>query len=73
MDYVGNPLLTCLFLACFGFSGDSRYDGTFHVPTDWYGNFVLSIPVSAIVRLAMLPIPIAIAIWARQQQIGLLN
>jgi len=36
-------------------------------------NFVLSIPGFAIVRLAMLPIPIAIAIWARDRHIGLLN
>jgi sterol desaturase/sphingolipid hydroxylase (fatty acid hydroxylase superfamily) len=34
---------------------------------------VLSIPGFAIVRLAMLPIPIAIAIWARDRHIGLLN
>ena len=36
-------------------------------------NFVLSIPGFAIVRLAMLPIPIAVAWWARDQRIGLLN
>jgi sterol desaturase/sphingolipid hydroxylase (fatty acid hydroxylase superfamily) len=36
-------------------------------------NFVLSIPGFAIVRLAMLPIPIAIAMWAKERHIGLLN
>ena len=36
-------------------------------------NFVLSIPGFAIVRLAMLPIPIAVAMWAQQKHIGLLN
>ena len=36
-------------------------------------NFVLSIPGFAIVRFAMLPIPIAVAIWAQHRGIGLLN
>ena len=36
-------------------------------------NFVLSIPGFAIVRLAMLPIPIAVAIWAQEEHIGLLH
>src|SRR6266700_5666763 len=36
-------------------------------------NFVLSIPGFAIVRLAMLPIPIAIAMWAKDRHMGLLN
>ena len=36
-------------------------------------NFVLSIPGFAIVRLAMLPIPLAIAMWAQHRHIGLLN
>ncbi len=36
-------------------------------------NFVLSIPGFAIVRLAMLPIPLAVAMWAQDRHIGLLN
>jgi len=36
-------------------------------------NFVLSIPGFAIVRLAMLQLPIAIAMWAKDRHIGLLN
>ncbi len=36
-------------------------------------NFVLSIPGFAIVRLAMLPIPLAVATWAQDRHIGLLN
>jgi sterol desaturase/sphingolipid hydroxylase (fatty acid hydroxylase superfamily) len=36
-------------------------------------NFVLSLPGFAIVRLAMLPIPIAAAMWAEEKHIGLLN
>ncbi|OLE65396.1 MAG: fatty acid hydroxylase, partial [Bacteroidetes bacterium 13_1_20CM_4_60_6] len=36
-------------------------------------NFVLSIPGFAIVRLAMLPIPLMLAVWAQRQHIGVLN
>jgi len=36
-------------------------------------NFLLSIPGFAIVRLAMLPIPIAVGMWAQDRHIGLLN
>jgi sterol desaturase/sphingolipid hydroxylase (fatty acid hydroxylase superfamily) len=36
-------------------------------------NFVLSIPGFAVVRLATLPIPIAVAMWAQEEHIGLLH
>src|SRR4051812_12688042 len=36
-------------------------------------NYVVSIPGFVIVRLAMLPMPIAIAVWAQHRQVGLLN
>jgi sterol desaturase/sphingolipid hydroxylase (fatty acid hydroxylase superfamily) len=36
-------------------------------------NYVVSIPGFLIVRLAMLPIPFAIALWAQHRQIGLLH
>jgi len=36
-------------------------------------NYVVSIPGFVIVRLAMLPIPFAIAIWAQHRHVGLLN
>ncbi len=36
-------------------------------------NFVLSIPGFAIVRLAMLPIPLAVGMWAQDRHVGLLN
>ena len=66
MDYVGNPLLTCLFLALlwlqWRFPLRRQHFSVLH---RLVRNFVLSIPGFAIVRLAMLPIPIAIAIWAR--------
>jgi sterol desaturase/sphingolipid hydroxylase (fatty acid hydroxylase superfamily) len=35
--------------------------------------WILSLPGFAIVRFAMLPVPIAMAIWARDQHVGLLN
>ena len=67
MDYIGNPLLTCLFLALlwlqWRFPLRRQHFSVLH---RLVRNFVLSIPGFAIVRLAMLPIPIAIAIWARQ-------
>src|SRR5205085_9197890 len=36
-------------------------------------NYVVSIPGFVIVRLAMLPIPIAVAAWAQHRHVGLLN
>ena len=36
-------------------------------------NYVLSIPGFVIVRLAMLPVPFAVALWAQHHHIGLLN
>ena len=74
MDYIGNPLLTCLFLVLlllqWRFPLRRQHFSVLH---RLVRNFVLSIPGFAIVRLAMLPIPIAIAIWARHQHVGLLN
>jgi sterol desaturase/sphingolipid hydroxylase (fatty acid hydroxylase superfamily) len=74
MDYVGRPLLACVFLALlllqWQFPLRRQHFSVFH---RLVRNFVLSIPGFAIVRLAMLPIPIAIAMWARDRHIGLLN
>ena len=74
MDYVGRPLLGCLFLALlllqWRFPLRRQHFSVLH---RLVRNFVLSIPGFAIVRLAMLPIPIAVAIWAQEQRIGLLN
>jgi sterol desaturase/sphingolipid hydroxylase (fatty acid hydroxylase superfamily) len=36
-------------------------------------NFIVSIPGFFVVRLAMLPIPLGIAIWAQHRHVGLLN
>jgi sterol desaturase/sphingolipid hydroxylase (fatty acid hydroxylase superfamily) len=74
MDYVGRPLLACIFLALFLLQW--RYPlrrQHFKVLYRLVRNFVLSIPGFAVVRLAMLPVPIAIGMWAQREHIGLLN
>ena len=74
MDYVGRPLLACLFLALlllqWRFPLRRQHFNALH---RLVRNFVLSIPGFAIVRLAMLPIPIAVGLWAQDRGIGLLN
>ncbi len=74
MDYVGRPVLGCLFVALlllqWRFPLRRQHFGALH---RLVRNFVLSIPGFAIARLAMLPIPIAIAFWARERHLGLLN
>ena len=74
MDYIGRPLLACLFLAllCLQWRFPLRRQH-FRVLHRLARNFVLSIPGFAIVRLAMLPIPIAVAMWAQKEHIGLLH
>jgi sterol desaturase/sphingolipid hydroxylase (fatty acid hydroxylase superfamily) len=74
MDYVGRPLLACLFLALLLLQW--RYPlcrQHFSMLHRLLRNFALSIPGLAIVRLAMLPIPLAVAMWAQDRHIGLLN
>jgi sterol desaturase/sphingolipid hydroxylase (fatty acid hydroxylase superfamily) len=74
MDYIGRPLLACVFAALlllqWRFPLRHQHFSVLH---RLVRNFVLSIPGFAVVRLAMLPIPIAVAIWAQRQHIGLLN
>src|SRR5262249_54665808 len=74
MDYVGRPLLGCLFIILlllqWRFPLRRQHFSVLH---RLVRNFVLSIPGFAIARLAMLPLPIAFAIWAREQRTGLLN
>ena len=74
MDYVGRPLLACLFVALlllqWRFPLRRHY---FSVIKRLLRNFVLSLPGFAIVRLAMLPIPLMLAVWAQRQHIGVLN
>jgi len=74
MDYVGRPLLACMFLTLLWLQWRFPLRRQhFKMLPRLVRNFVLSIPGFAIVRLAMLPIPIAVAIWAQVRHIGLLN
>src|SRR5438270_12309328 len=74
MDHVGRPLLVCLFLALlwlqWRFPLRRQHFSALH---RLVRNFVLSIPGFAIVRLAMLLIPLSVAMWAQNRHIGLLN
>jgi sterol desaturase/sphingolipid hydroxylase (fatty acid hydroxylase superfamily) len=74
IDYVGRALLACLFLTLlwlqWRFPLRRPYFSALH---RLVRNLVLSIPGFAIVRLAMLPIPLAVAMWAHDRHIGLLN
>src|SRR4029453_8653767 len=74
MDYVGRPLLACVFLALlwiqWRFPLRRQHFNALH---RLVRNFVLSIPGFAIVRLAILPVPTASAMWARIRHIGLIT
>ena len=74
IDEVGNPVLACLFVALlwlqWRFPLRRQHFSAFR---RLVRNLVVSLPGFALVRLAMLPIPIAVALWAQQRHIGLLN
>jgi sterol desaturase/sphingolipid hydroxylase (fatty acid hydroxylase superfamily) len=74
IDYVGRPLLAVIFLALFWLQWRFPLRRQhFSVLRRLLRNFILSIPGFAIVRLAMLPIPFAVAMWAQDRHLGLLN
>src|SRR5712691_6916729 len=74
MDYVGRPLLGGIFVALlllqWRFPLRRQHFSALH---RLIRNVVLSLPGFAVVRLAMLPIPIAVAMWAQDRHVGLLN
>lgn len=74
IDYVGRPLLACMLIALFWlqwrFPLRRQQFRTLH---RLIRNFLLSVPGFAVVRLAMLPIPLAAAMWAQDRHSGLLN
>ncbi|HEX4665474.1 MAG TPA: sterol desaturase family protein [Chthoniobacterales bacterium] len=74
LDYVGSLLLVGLFLALlllqWRFPLRSQ---SFSTLRRLVRNILLSVPGTALVRLAMLPIPLAVALWAQQRHVGLLN
>jgi len=74
LDFVGNPLLTALVLALL------FLQWRFPLRRQHFGvlrrlvrNYVVSIPGFVIVRFAMLPIPLALAVWAQHRGVGLMN
>ncbi len=74
LDFVGRPLVGGIFVLLFVLQ--SRFPlrrQHFSALRRLVRNWVLSIPGFAIVRLAMLPIPLAIAMWAQDRHLGLLN
>jgi sterol desaturase/sphingolipid hydroxylase (fatty acid hydroxylase superfamily) len=74
LDGVGRPVLAALFviLFCLQWQFPLRRNH-FGVFRRLVRNWILSIPGFIIVRLALLPIPLALAIWAQRQHMGLLN
>jgi sterol desaturase/sphingolipid hydroxylase (fatty acid hydroxylase superfamily) len=73
-DSVGNPLLAGLVLALLFLQWRfplRRQD--FALLRRLVRNYVLSIPGFVIIRLAMLPIPFAVAVWAEGRGFGLLH
>ena len=74
MDYIGRPVLVGAFIALlflqWRFPLRRQH---FHLLRRLIRNFVFSIPGFAIVRLATLPIPLALAAWAQERRFGLLN
>ncbi len=74
IDYVGRPLLACMLIALFWLQW--RFPlrrQQFRALHRLIRNFLLSVPGFAVVRLAMLPIPLAAAMWAQDRHVGLLT
>src|SRR5262249_41656520 len=74
LDSIGNPVLTALVvvLLLLQWRFPLRHQ-QFSLLRRLLRNYVLSIPGFVIVRLAMLPIPFAVAVWAQHRHIGLLS
>src|SRR5213596_846558 len=74
MDSVDNPLLACLFIVLLWLQWRFPLRRQhFSVLRRLVRNFVLSIPGFVVVRFAMLPAPMAAAMWAQNGHVGLLN
>src|SRR3954471_10772403 len=74
LDWVANPVLAALVVVLL------ILQWRFPLRRQHYAvlrrlvrNYLVSIPGFVIMRLAMLPIPIAVAIWAQHQHVGVLN
>lgn len=74
LDSVSTPLLAGVFLALLWLQWRFPLRRQhFSIVRRIARNLVLSIPSHAILRWAMLPIPIAVAGWAQDRHVGLLN
>src|SRR5213595_1738326 len=74
IDDAGRPLLAGIFIALL------LLQWRFPLRRHHFGvvrrlvrNWILSIPGFAVVRFAMLPVPMALAMWAQDRHVGLLN
>src|SRR5437588_2548344 len=74
IDYAGRPLLAGIFIALL------LLQWRFPLRRHHFGvvrrlvrNWILSIRGFAVVRFAMLPVPMAAAMWAQDRHVGLLN
>jgi sterol desaturase/sphingolipid hydroxylase (fatty acid hydroxylase superfamily) len=74
LDSIGNPVLAAfvaiLLLLQWRFPLRRQH---FSLLRRLIRNYVLSIPGFVIVRLAMLPVPLAVTVWAQHRHVGLLN
>jgi sterol desaturase/sphingolipid hydroxylase (fatty acid hydroxylase superfamily) len=74
IDYAGRPLLGVIFLALLWLQWRFPLRRQhFSALRRMLRNCVLSIPGFAIVRLLMLPLPLALATWVQDRHVGLLN
>jgi sterol desaturase/sphingolipid hydroxylase (fatty acid hydroxylase superfamily) len=74
IDYLGRPLLGVILVTLLWLQWRFPLRRQhFSALRRLVRNCILSIPGFALVRLAMLPIPLAIAMWAQDRHLGLLN
>ena len=74
LDTVGQPVLVGFVLALLFLQWRYPLRRQYFSPLRrLIRNYVVSIPGFVIVRLAMLPIPLAVAVWAQDRRLGLLN
>jgi sterol desaturase/sphingolipid hydroxylase (fatty acid hydroxylase superfamily) len=74
LDYVGSPILWLLFaLLLFLQWRWPLRRGHFSALRRLVRNFVMSVPAFVLLRLALIPIPLAHTFWAQRNGIGLLN
>ncbi|MEY2550826.1 MAG: hypothetical protein QOG12_970 [Verrucomicrobiota bacterium] len=74
LDYLGSPILSALFVLLLFLQW--RWPlrrAHFSVLRRLVRNFVMSVPAFVLLRLALVPIPLAHTFWAQRNGIGLLN